>query len=113
MIQTEGLSKKFRRVNALDGLNLEVPQGAIYALVGPNGAGKTTAIKILMNIFGPTSGRAEIMGIDSRRIAGRAFASNRRARRDRMEFGMEIRRSSPLSKQPESKPPVQREWRLL
>lgn len=75
VIRTENLVKKFRRVEALNGLNLEVPQGAIYALVGPNGAGKTTAIKILMNIFRATSGRAEVLGMDSARIAGEAFTS--------------------------------------
>jgi ABC-2 type transport system ATP-binding protein len=74
-IRTENLTKMFRRVAALNGLNLDVPEGAIYALVGPNGAGKTTAIKILMNILAPTSGRAEIMGTDSTRIAGSALAS--------------------------------------
>jgi ABC-2 type transport system ATP-binding protein len=47
----------------------------VYALVGPNGAGKTTAIKILMNIFGPTSGHAEVLGVKSSGIAGRAFSS--------------------------------------
>ena len=75
IIQTENLTKKFRRVEALNGLSLDVPEGAIYALVGPNGAGKTTAIKILMNIFGPTSGRATVLGMDSTRIAGRAFTA--------------------------------------
>src|SRR5579863_7077273 len=74
-IRTEELRKKFRRVEAVGGLNLEVPGGAIYALVGPNGAGKTTTIKILMNIFQATTGRAEVLGMDSRRIAGRAFES--------------------------------------
>jgi ABC-2 type transport system ATP-binding protein len=74
-IRTENLIKKFRRVAALTGLNLDVPEGAVYALVGPNGAGKTTAIKILMNIFGPTSGRAEVLGVESARVAGRAFTS--------------------------------------
>jgi ABC-2 type transport system ATP-binding protein len=72
-IQTENLSKKFRRVNALNNLNLDVPAGAIYALVGPNGAGKTTAIKILMNIFPATSGRAEVLGANSAALAGKAF----------------------------------------
>ena len=75
VIHTENLVKKFRRVEALNGLNLDVPEGAVYALVGPNGAGKTTAIKILMNIFGPTSGRAEVLGVDSARIAGRTFTA--------------------------------------
>jgi len=74
-LRTENLVKKFRRVTALNGLNLDVPEGAVYALVGPNGAGKTTAIKILMNIFGPTSGRAEVLGVESARIAGSAFTS--------------------------------------
>jgi ABC-type multidrug transport system ATPase subunit len=50
-IRTENLSKRFRRTVALDGLNLDVPEGSIYGLVGVNGAGKTTAIKVLMNIL--------------------------------------------------------------
>jgi ABC-2 type transport system ATP-binding protein len=74
-ILTENLTKKFRKVDALKGLNLGVPEGAIYALVGPNGAGKTTIIKVLMNIFTPTSGRAHVLGVESTRITGRAFAS--------------------------------------
>jgi ABC-2 type transport system ATP-binding protein len=74
-IETYDLKKKFRRVNAVDGLDLEVPQGAIYALVGPNGAGKTTAIKILMNIVRPTSGKAKVLGEDSTRVAGKSFCS--------------------------------------
>jgi ABC-2 type transport system ATP-binding protein len=74
-IHTQNLVKNFRKVEALRGLNLDVPNGAIYALVGPNGAGKTTAIKILMNIFGATNGRAEVLGIDSTRIRGRKFFS--------------------------------------
>ena len=72
-IRTENLTKRFRRVEAVNSLDLEVPTGAIYALVGPNGAGKTTAIKIFMNIFRATSGTAEVLGTDSRKIAGRAF----------------------------------------
>lgn len=53
-IKTEELSKRFGRVQALNGLNLKVPEGAIYALVGPNGAGKTTTLKLLMNVLRPT-----------------------------------------------------------
>ncbi len=74
-IRTQGLIKRFRRVEALSGLDLDVPEGAVYALVGPNGAGKTTAIKILMNIYRATSGRAEVLGMDSTRVAGRVFQS--------------------------------------
>jgi ABC-2 type transport system ATP-binding protein len=74
-IRTESLTKQFRRVKALNGLDLDVPQGSIYALVGPNGAGKTTAVKILMNILRPTSGGAQVLDIDSRRVAGEAFTA--------------------------------------
>jgi ABC-2 type transport system ATP-binding protein len=74
-IRTDHLSKKFGRLEALTDLNLDVPTGAIYALVGPNGAGKTTSIKILMNIFSATSGRAEVLGTPSTELAGRAFTS--------------------------------------
>lgn len=74
-IRTEHLGKSFRRVEAICDMSLDVPEGAIYALVGPNGAGKTTAIKIMMNIFAASTGRAEVLGTDSRRIAGNAFTT--------------------------------------
>ena len=73
MIRTENLSKKFRSTAAVNDVNLAVPEGAIYALVGANGAGKTTLIKVLMNIFRPTSGAARVMGIDCRHLAGQHF----------------------------------------
>jgi ABC-2 type transport system ATP-binding protein len=74
-IETFALKKKFRKLNAVDGLELDVPQGAIYALVGPNGAGKTTAIKLLMNILRPTSGTAKVLGQESTKVAGKSFCS--------------------------------------
>ncbi|HEY3706527.1 MAG TPA: ABC transporter ATP-binding protein [Terracidiphilus sp.] len=73
VFRTQSLTKKFGRTVALAGIDVEVPEGAIYALVGANGAGKTTLIKVLMNIFQPTSGLATVLGIDSRHIAGRHF----------------------------------------
>jgi len=73
-IHTTGLTKRFRRVLAVDGLSLEVSEGSLYALVGPNGAGKTTTIKILMNIFRASSGQCEVLGISSTRLASRSFA---------------------------------------
>jgi len=73
-IRTESLSKNFMSVRALRQVNLEIPHGAIYALVGPNGAGKTTAIKVLMNILKPTRGTAEVLGTDSTRLRGDWFA---------------------------------------
>lgn len=74
-ICTEKLTKNFRGVHALSDVSMSVKEGAIYALVGPNGAGKTTAIKVLMNIMAPTSGRAAVLGIDSTKVAGPVFAS--------------------------------------
>ena len=74
-IRTENLSKKFKDLAALDALNLNVPEGAIYALVGPNGAGKTTTIKILMNLVRASSGRAEVLGIESSHLSRREFTN--------------------------------------
>ncbi|MFZ0582328.1 MAG: ABC transporter ATP-binding protein [Candidatus Acidiferrales bacterium] len=74
-IAIEDLTKLFRDVAALDGLNMAVPEGSIFGLVGPNGAGKTTAIKIVMNILHATSGRVQVLGSDSRDLAGSAFCS--------------------------------------
>jgi ABC-2 type transport system ATP-binding protein len=73
MIRTENLSKKFLSTPALSEVTLAVPEGAIYALVGSNGAGKTTLIKLLMNINRPSSGQAQVMGIESRRLEGKDF----------------------------------------
>jgi ABC-2 type transport system ATP-binding protein len=64
-IRTEKLSRRFGRTIAVDCVDLAVPEGAIYALVGANGAGKTTIIKMLMNIFSPSDGRAEVLGTDA------------------------------------------------
>jgi len=72
-IRTQGLTKKYRRLTALAGVDLDVQEGAIYALVGHNGAGKTTAIKILMNLIGATQGVAKVLGTDSRKIRGKFY----------------------------------------
>ena len=74
MIRTHDLSKKFARKEALHGLTMKVPEGSVFALVGPNGAGKTTAIKTLMNILQPSAGRAEILGVDSRKLGADQLA---------------------------------------
>jgi ABC-2 type transport system ATP-binding protein len=72
-ILTESLSRKFGSTVAIDRVDLAVPQGAIYTLVGANGAGKTTMIKVLMNIFRPTSGSARVLGRNTLRLAGKDF----------------------------------------
>jgi daunorubicin resistance ABC transporter ATP-binding subunit len=63
-IRVEGLTKEFGDVQALAGIDLEVPVGTIFGLLGPNGAGKTTTIRILATVIEPTSGRAEVLGLD-------------------------------------------------
>ena len=73
VIRTDALTKKYRRVTALDHVNLEVQEGAVYALVGQNGAGKTTAIKILMNLIPASQGTAQVLGTDSRRIRSKSY----------------------------------------
>ena len=72
-IRTRNLTRRFGRTVAVDGVDLAVPEGATYALVGANGAGKTTLIKLLMNILRPSTGRSEVLGIDSSKLAGAAF----------------------------------------
>ncbi|HEV8395506.1 MAG TPA: ABC transporter ATP-binding protein [Vicinamibacterales bacterium] len=67
-IQTHGLTRRFGRHDAVDGLTLAVPEGSVFALIGPNGAGKTTTIKLLMNLIRPTAGVARVLGTDATRL---------------------------------------------
>jgi ABC-2 type transport system ATP-binding protein len=64
-IQTHDLTKAFGSTRALDALNLEVAEGEVIGYLGPNGAGKTTTIRLLLGLTRPTSGRAEVFGIDA------------------------------------------------
>ncbi len=73
ILQTIQLSKRFGTTTVLDQMDMNVPEGSIYGLLGPNGAGKSTTLQILMNIYQPSSGRAEIFGHDSRRISPQDF----------------------------------------
>jgi oleandomycin transport system ATP-binding protein len=63
-IVAHGLVKTFGDVRALDGIDLEAPQGQILGLLGPNGAGKTTAIRILATLLQPDAGTARVGGFD-------------------------------------------------
>jgi len=71
-IVTSGLTKRFGRVTAVDGLDLQVERGEIFGFLGPNGAGKTTTIRLLMDILRPTSGSVEVLGASPTQPATRA-----------------------------------------
>jgi ABC-2 type transport system ATP-binding protein len=63
-IRAEGLVKRYGQLEALAGIDLEVPRGAVFGLLGPNGAGKTTAVRILATILKPDAGHASVLGYD-------------------------------------------------
>ncbi|MEU6401556.1 ATP-binding cassette domain-containing protein [Streptomyces sp. NPDC046985] len=63
-IYAEGLVKTFGDVRALDGVDLDVPEGTVLGLLGPNGAGKTTAVRCLTTLLRPDSGSAVVAGVD-------------------------------------------------
>jgi len=65
VIETKDLTRAFKNVVAVDGLNLSVRRGEIFGLVGPDGAGKTTTIRLLVAIMDPTDGQARVFGYDT------------------------------------------------
>jgi ABC-2 type transport system ATP-binding protein len=67
IVQLENVTKRFGALTALDKISLAVPPGVVFALLGDNGAGKTTAIRILLGLAEATRGRAEVLGLESRR----------------------------------------------
>lgn len=64
VISTRGLTKRYGRVRALDGLDLTVGAGQIHGFLGPNGAGKSTTIRVLLGLARATSGAASVFGLD-------------------------------------------------
>ena len=65
IIETIDLRKSYDGIEAVRGLNLQVPPGSICGFLGRNGAGKTTAIKVLLGMAHPTSGQARVFGLDA------------------------------------------------
>ena len=63
-IESHGLTKRFRTQLAVDGIDLEVPQGAVFGFLGPNGSGKTTTIRMLLGLVAATAGEARVLGAD-------------------------------------------------
>jgi ABC-2 type transport system ATP-binding protein len=78
-VSTRGLTKRFRSGQvAVDGVDLDVPHGAVYGFLGPNGSGKTTTLRMLLGLVRPTSGSAHIFGapmpVAARRVLPRVGA---------------------------------------
>lgn len=73
-VATRGLTKRYGRETALDGVDVRVPDGAVYVLVGANGAGKSTTFKVLMNLERPDAGSAQVFGLDTGRDGPRVRA---------------------------------------
>lgn len=63
VLETNGLSKRYRAFTALNGLNMHIPKGSIYGFVGRNGAGKTTLIRLICGLQEPTSGSFTLYGV--------------------------------------------------
>jgi len=61
-IEANGLVKRFDGTLAVDGVDLAVPEGAIYGILGPNGAGKTTTLRMLLGIIEPDAGERRVLG---------------------------------------------------
>jgi ABC-2 type transport system ATP-binding protein len=74
MLRTDAIEKRYGGVEALAGLTVDVPEGSVFAVIGPNGAGKSTAIKVIMNLVRATSGYAEVLGVDSRKLGPEQLA---------------------------------------
>ena len=64
VIETHALSKTYKKIQALQSLDLQVQPNSICGFLGPNGAGKTTTIKLLLGLARPTSGDGKVFGLD-------------------------------------------------
>ncbi|MEE8391778.1 MAG: ABC transporter ATP-binding protein [Anaerolineae bacterium] len=71
MIKAQGLTRHYKKLKAVRGINLEVRRGEIFGIVGPDGAGKTTTIQMLAGILTPTAGEIRVAGVDVVRKADR------------------------------------------
>lgn len=61
-IETDGMTKQFGRVKAVDNITISVPRGAIYGFIGPSGCGKTTTVRLMVGNYHPTEGSVQVLG---------------------------------------------------
>lgn len=109
LIETCSLTKRYRRVTALDDCTLSVQTGEVFGLLGPNGAGKTTLLRLLLGFLRPTAGWARIDGLDCYRqsvavhrvtayLPGEARLFPGMKGRDVLEFFVQVRPGGDLSR---------------
>src|ERR1051325_10373240 len=67
-VETSGLTKRFGRITAVDGIDLRIRRGDLYGLVGQNGAGKTTTLRMLTGLIRPTAGTITFRGAPTRHV---------------------------------------------
>lgn len=102
LVETQGLTKRYGHVTALDRCTLAIAQGEIFGLLGPNGSGKTTLLRLLLGYLRPTSGAATIAGLDCYRqsvavhervayLPGEAKLFRRMRGRDALRFFAQVR----------------------
>ena len=63
-VSIRGLTKRYGTLNAVDGLDLDIPKGSVFGLIGPNGAGKSTTFAVLVGLLRPTAGEVRVHGLD-------------------------------------------------
>ena len=92
-IEATGLCRRFGEDVVLDGVDLAVPAGQVFALLGPNGAGKTTTVRILATLLNPSCGRARVAGFDvvreRREVRRRISLTGQYAALDEVQTGRE------------------------
>ena len=70
IISTSNLSRHFGNLHAVDDISIEVRSGIVFGFLGPNGSGKTTTIRLLLGLLEPTSGKAQVLGYDTKNQSG-------------------------------------------
>ena len=82
IVQTNKLTKRFGKENAVSDVDMKIPKGEIYGFLGPNGAGKTTTIRMLLGLMKPTSGTIQIFQKDLEEGKNQYFKKSRVASRE-------------------------------
>jgi len=100
VLETNGLSKRYRDFTALNGLNMHIPKGSIYGFVGRNGAGKTTLIRLICGLQEPTSGSFTLYG--AKNTGAKIERARRRMQQEIVYLQQQMAFLKKLMRQPES-----------